>query len=152
MLDNLLLTDEEKKHFMRALYSIMMVDRQITDKENDTIMVLANEIFKINGFERIDLSDDQLIVEEINKINKLIPTIYLFNILSDLGKFIDDSNLNQQYYKRLYGILKNTRDYEKIVKNKIISNNFKDFNSNLAPKKNGLANKVKDILFNLSFD
>ncbi len=81
-----LLSEEEKISFLKVIYSANMFDNHIQDEENDILEALKTDVFGLDDFQKIDLGKEG-IVKEINKINKTIPTIYLFNILYELGKF-----------------------------------------------------------------
>ncbi|KAA0259409.1 hypothetical protein FHQ18_00590 [Deferribacter autotrophicus] len=147
MIKMFLLTDKEKESFLKAIYSVMMFDRQISDEENEILEILKSEILQIDKFLKIDLEKDELIVDEINKIYKIIPVIYLFNILFELKKYHKKEKRNE-YLKRVKSILKNVKMYDEIVKSKLFiysaKTNEKDEDSNI--KEFGLQNKIKKFL------
>ncbi len=123
-----LLSKEEKISFLKVIYSANMFDSHIQDEEKDILEALKTEVFGLDEFQKIDLGPDG-IVKEINKIDKVVPTIYLFNILYELGKYYgrDGSNLNknkedkleEEYKKKIDYILDKVSRKDDILKSQI---------------------------------
>ena len=140
-----LLSKEEKIAFMKVIYSAMMFDRQIKDEENEILNSLKSEVFNLTDFQKIDLEKEEKIVEEINKINSLIPTIYLFNILYELEKYYMGAKtaISLDYLDKIDNILMKVKMKDEIYKSKLFKfgeriNKLQKYNQN---KKENSYNK-----------
>lgn len=98
-----LLSEEEKISFLKVVYSVCMLDKKLSQEEEDILDALK-KVFNIDKFDQIKLDSNE-ITSEINKIKKTIPIIYLFNILYELGK----------YYKKEENWKPKTEEHKKII-------------------------------------
>jgi len=113
-----LLNEEEKINFLKIIYTAAMYDKKIIDAEEKIIRSIQEEIFNISSFERIDLDirNVKTIAEIIDKIDSIIPVIYLFNILYEMAKFTENRN---DYIQKINTILNSVKMREKIINSSI---------------------------------
>ena len=113
-----LLNEEEKINFLKIIYTAAMYDKKIIDAEEKIIRSIQEEIFNISSFERIDLDirNVKTIAEIIDKIDSIIPVIYLFNILYEMAKFTEKRN---DYIQKINIILNSVKMRDKIINSSI---------------------------------
>ncbi len=141
MMKMFLLTEDEKIAFLKVVYTVMMFDRQINDYEYEILKILQKDIFQVENFEKIDLEYEDHIVEEINKIKKLIPVIYLFNILFELQIYVKDKKI---FLEKVNNILEKVKFYDDIIKSKLFVYS-KSYELNKSEKNEDIVEKGMKI-------
>ena len=73
---------EQKKSFLRSLYSLFMDDKLLTAEEQSIIEIIQKELFKIDEFDRTDLVTAKKIAQEVKNVGDENSIYYLFKVAS----------------------------------------------------------------------
>ncbi|MCD6585890.1 MAG: hypothetical protein J7K96_09035 [Desulfobacteraceae bacterium] len=77
----LILDDVGKKSFLKLLYTTMIQDKILSNEEENTLELIAREIFQLDDYEETNLKTPEKTAREINKIKSDTAIINLVEIL-----------------------------------------------------------------------
>ncbi len=128
---NFLLNDAEKKAFYKAVRAVMMFDFEVNQDERKILKEIKNNIFYLEESPQPPVADDdtkkererinKAIAIEINKIDSIVPLVYLFNILYELQKY--NKIPGYDFKGRIDEILELVDKKEEIKKSKLFLHN-----------------------------
>jgi hypothetical protein len=128
---NFLLNDNEKRAFYKTMRAVMMFDFEVNKDERKILKEIKNNIFYLEESPQPPVADDDTkkereridlaIAQEINKIESIIPLVYLFNILYELQKYNKISGYD--FKSRIDDILELVDKKEDIKKSKLFLHN-----------------------------
>jgi len=128
---NFLLNDIEKQAFYKAMRAVMMFDFEVNKDERKILNEIKNNIFYLEESPQPPVADDEgskererinrAIAGEINKIESIVPLVYLFNILYELQKY--NKVTDYDFKSRIDDILELVDKKEEIKKSKLFLHN-----------------------------
>jgi len=153
---NFLLNNNEKRAFYKTMRAVMMFDFEVNEDERKILKEIKNNIFYLEESPQPPVADDDTkkererinlaIAQEINKIESIIPLVYLFNILYELQKYNKISGYN--FKSRIDDILELVDKKEDIKKSKLFLHNASA--KKLRNNDKELVGTVKNLFNNFS--
>ena len=154
---NFLLNNEEKKAFYKVIRAVMMFDFNINADERKILKEIKTNIFYLDESPQPPVADDdskqererinKFIAIEINKIESLIPLVYLFNIIYELEQY--NKVKDYKYKDRIDEILNLVDKKEDIQKSKLFIHNKSKIKDKPIDN-NNLVSGVKNIFSNIT--